>query len=391
MQQSHGTGAELAIRAEHRDDDSFARTGAKIGTSLRIRLPNDYTVRTGPALQAQDTAEVNTTLVLATQKGVDVSFNSVDMTMSLDDYSERILAPMVNNLAGAVAADIMSGVEGGICNYVANTDGSGNILSPTAGTFLDAGAILDNNSAQVSDRKAVLDPRTMARTVQSLTGLFNPQADIGRQYKSARIYDALNYLWFQDQTVIKHTGGTYTGAATVSGAGQTGTSVTTTAISGTLVAGDIITFANVNAVNRITKTTTGELRQFVVTANVASGATSIPIYPAIVPPVGGNQVQYQTVTQSPASGAAMLLVNPASVTYRKSFVYAPDAVTMATADLYMPDGVAEAAREQFDGISMRMIRQYLIATDQEPCRLDVLYGYLYVRPEWACIVADTVT
>lgn len=371
-------------------DDSFARTGAKIGTSLRIRLPNDYTVRTGPALQAQDTAEVNTTLVLATQKGVDVSFNSVDMTMSLDDYSERILAPMVNNLAGAVAADIMSGVEGGICNYVANTDGSGNLLSPTSGTFLDAGAILDNNSAQVSDRKAVLSPRTMARTVQSLTGLFNPVSDISKQYKSARVYDALNYLWFQDQTVINHAAGTYNGAATVSGAGQTGTSVTTTAISGTLVAGDIITLASVNAVNRITKTTTGELRQFVVTANVASGATSIPIYPAIIPPVGVNAVQYQTVTASPASGAAVLLVNPASTTYRKNFVFAPDAVTMATADLYMPDGVAEAAREQFDGISMRMIRQYLISTDQEPCRLDVLYGYLFVRPEWGCVVADPI-
>lgn len=371
-------------------DDSFARTGAKIGTSLRIRLPNDYTVRTGAALQAQDTAEVNTTLVLATQKGVDVSFNSVDMTMSLDDYSERILAPMVNNLAGAVASDIMSGVEGGICNYVANLDANSNIISPTAGTFLDAGALLDNNSAQVSDRKAVLDPRTMARTVQSLTGLFNPTAEIARQYKSARIYDALNYLWFQDQTVIKHVGGTFSAGGTVNGGNQTGTTVTVNAITGTLNAGDIITFAGVNAVNRITKSTTGELRQFVVTANVLTGATSIPIYPAIVPPVGGNPVQYQTVTASPAGGAAMSLVNPAGVTYRKNFVYAPDAVTMATADLYLPDGVAEAAREQFDGISMRMIRQYLIATDQEPCRLDVLYGYLYVRPEWACIVPDAI-
>jgi hypothetical protein len=372
-------------------DDSFARTGAKIGTSLRIRLPNDYTVRTGPALQAQDTAEVNTTLVLATQKGVDVSFNSVDMTMSLDDYSERILAPMVNNLAGAVAADVMSGVEGGICNYTANLDASNNIISPTAGTFLDAGAFLDNNSAQVTDRKAVLDPRTMARTVQSLTGLFNPTAEIGRQYKSARVYDALNYLWFQDQTVIKHTGGTFSAGGTVNGGSQTGTTVTVNAITGTLNAGDIITFAGVLAVNRITKQSTGELRQFVVTANVLTGATSIPIYPAIIPAgAGGVQVQYQTVTISPASGAAMLLVNPAGVTYRKNFVFAPDAVTMATADLYMPTGVAEAAREVFDGISMRMIRQYLIATDQEPCRLDVLYGYLYPRPEWGTIVADVV-
>jgi hypothetical protein len=374
-------------------DDSFARTGAKIGTSLRIRLPNDYTVRTGPALQAQDTAEVNTTLVLATQKGVDVSFNSVDMTMSLDDYSERILAPMVNNLAGAVAADIMSGVEGGISNYVANVDGGGNLLSPTSGTFLDAGALLDNNSAQVTDRKAVLDPRTMARTVQSLTGLFNPQTDIARQYKSARVYDALNYLWFQDQTVIKHTGGSFS-AGTVNGANQTGTLLTTNAITGTLNAGDIITIGSgataVNAVNMITKSTTGELRQFVVTANVASGATSIPIFPAIIGAIGGNPVQYQTVTASPANGAVIALVNPASTVYRKNFVYAPDAITMATADLYMPDGVAEAAREQFDGISMRMIRQYLIATDQEPCRLDVLYGYLFVRPQWSCIVADPI-
>lgn len=375
-------------------DDSYARTGAKIGTSLKIRLPNDYTVRTGPALQAQDTSEVSTTLVLATQLGVDVSFNSVDMTMSLDDYSERILAPMVNNLAGAVAVNVMAGVEGGVCNYVAATDGSGNLLSPNSGTFLDAGALLTLNSSQVSDRKAVLDPRSMARTVQSLTGLFNPASDIARQYKSARIYDALNYLWFEDQTVIKHTGGTYNNLGTVNGANQTGTNLTVNAITGTLVAGDIITVALVNAVNRITKTTTGELRQFVVTANVASGATTIPIYPAIIPPVGVNQVQYQTVTASPANAALVLLVNPLSTsttpTYRKNIVYAPDAITLAYADLYLPQGVAEAAREQFDGVSMRMIRQYLIATDQEPCRLDVLFGSLWVRPEWACIVADPI-
>ena len=99
-------------------DDQFAITGAKIGQSLRIRLPNDYTVRTGPVAQIQDTAETNTTLTLATQKGVDVSFNSVERTMSLDDYSKRILAPAVNNLVGAVAADIMNGVEGGVSNLV---------------------------------------------------------------------------------------------------------------------------------------------------------------------------------------------------------------------------------------------------------------------------------
>lgn len=371
-------------------DPSFAQTGAKIGTTLRIRLPNDYVVRTGAALSAQDTAEQSTTLVLATQKGVDVSFNSVDMTMSLDDYSERVLAPQVNVLAGAVAADIMSGVEGGICNYVANVDSNGAALSPSSAQFLDAGAVLDNNSASTMNRKTVLSPRTMARVVQSLTGLLNPQADISRQYKGAKMYDALNLLWFSDQTVINHVAGTFS-AGTVSGANQTGTNLTVTGLTGTLNKGDIITLANVNAVNRITKVSTNELRQFVVTANVLSGATTVPIYPAIIPPVGGNPVQYQTVDSSPANGASLALAYNASSTIRRNLVYAPECVTMATADLYMPDGVAEKARERFDNISMRMIRQYVIATDQEPCRLDVLYGYLFVRPEWGCFVGDLIS
>src|ERR1700753_1234070 len=117
-------------------DDSFAATGAKIGTTLRIRLPNDYTVRTGAALQAQDTSEQSITLTVATQQGVDVSFSTVDRTMSLDDYSERILAPCINNLAGSVAATIMQGSEGGVSNLVGNFDGNGNIISPVAQTYL---------------------------------------------------------------------------------------------------------------------------------------------------------------------------------------------------------------------------------------------------------------
>lgn len=370
-------------------DDSFAVNGAKIGTALRIRLPNDYVVRTGAAASIQDTAEQSTTLTLATQKGVDVSFSSVDLTMSLDDYSERILAPQINNLAGAIAADIMSGAETGICNLVSNVDGSSNIISPTAQTYLTADAILDLNSAQNGDRKIVNDPITNARVVASLTGLLSPVQEISKQYRNGKMFQALNFEWMKDQTVLKHTAGTFT-AGTVNGASQTGTTLTTNAITGTLVAGDIITIAGVNAVNRVTKATTGQVRQFVVLANVATNGTSITIYPAITPAVGGSTVQYQTVTASPANGAAITLGTPAGVTYRKNIAFAPQAVTMATADLQMPTGNVQAAREVFDGISMRMVQQYNISTDQEIQRVDVLYGYQYVRPEWSCVVCDAL-
>ena len=374
-------------------DDSFAVSGAKTGSTLRIRLPNDFTVTTGPALSVQDTAEQSTTLVLATQKHVDVSYSTADRTLSLDDYSRRVLAPMVNNLAGAVAVDLISGSEGGICNFVANQDANNNILSPIASTYLNAGASLDLNSAPIANRKIVNSPRTEARVVSALSGLLNPATQIGEQYVTGRMYDALGFIWMKDQTAIAHTDGTLAqGSATVSGANQTGLNLTVGALAGTLNVGDIITIAGVYAVNRITKQTTGELRQFAVTANVAQGATSIPIYPAIVPAIGGQPVQYQTVTASPANGAA---VNPvsglaASAQYRKNFAYAPEAVTLATADLEMPKGVHEVAREQFDGVSMRMITDYFIGTDQLITRLDVLYGYLWIRPEWAVAVADQI-
>lgn len=374
-------------------DDSFAVAGAKIGNTLRIRLPNDYIVTTGPALSVQDTAEQNTTLTLATQKHVDVAFTTQERTMSLDDFSRRILAPAVNNLAGSVAADIMSGAEGGICNFVANQDTSNNILSPIAATYLLAGANLDNNSGPIENRKVVNNPVTEARMVATLAGLLNPAPEIGRQYITGRMYDALGFIWMKDQTVITHTSGTMAqGSLTVNGANQTGLNITVTAAASTLAVGDIVTIAGVYKVNRITKQTTGQLEQFVVTAPLGVGGTTLSLYPAIVPPSGGLPVQYQTVTASPANGAQ---VNPtnglaASSVYRKNFVFAPEAVTLATADLETPEGVHAVAREQFDGVSMRMITDYFIGTDQLITRLDVLYGYLWIRPEWAVVVADVI-
>lgn len=383
-------------------DDQFARDGAKIGQQLRIRLPNDFTVNTGTAASVQDTQEQSTTLVLATQKNVAVSYSTTERSMSLDDYSKRVLAPMVNNLAGAVATDIMSGSDttGGVANIIANQDGANNILNPNSGTYLTAGAILATNSAPMANRFIVNDPFTEARMVQSLSGLLNPQSKISSQYNTGAMYDALGFLWMADQTVVKHTTGT-TGQnnITVNGASQSGLTLVVTATTTTLVAGDIITIAGVNGVNRITKASTGTLRQFVVTANVAVGATSIPIYPALIPgganynaSTGDGQVQYQTVTASPASGAAvnMALGLVASTSFRKNIALAPEAVTMATADLELPKGVHEAAREQFDGVSLRMVTAYDIKSDQMITRLDVLYGYLYIRPEWACVVADAI-
>lgn len=368
-------------------DNQFSREGAKIGSTLRIRLPNDFTVRTGATASPQDTNEVFTSLTVSTQKGVDMAFTSVDMALSLDDFSKRILQPAMNNLAGAVAADVMTLTES-IPNIVFKDAGAGVVGTPDAGIWLLAGAKLDNNSAPRNSmsRRIMMDPLTQARTISSLAGLFNSQTKLKDQYEVGQMgMDTLGFDWYMDQTIIKHTPGSFT-AGTVNGASQTGLTVTTNAITGSLNKGDIITFAGVFAVNRVTKLTTGELQQFAVTANVLTGATSIPIYPAIVV----APAQYGTVTASPANGAAISLIAAPNTTYRKNIAFVPEAFTLATVDLELPNGVQQAARESYDGISLRMVGQYDIINDRFIWRLDILYGYTAPRAEWACVIPDAL-
>jgi hypothetical protein len=378
------------MNLERQYDDQYARKGGKIGNSLRIRLPNDYVVRNGPAMSIQDTSEQSTTLVVSTQRGVDLAFDTEERTMKMDDYSERVLAPAVNALAGNVAQTIMAGVEGGVSNYISNVDGAGNVISPNSRTFLEAGALLTKRSAPVARRNLVCDPFTMAHAVETLSGLFNPSGKISKQFDTAHVYDALNFKWFEDQTVLVHTTGTFS-AGTVNGAGQTGTNLVTNAITGTLKLGDIITVAGVNSANRVTKADDGILQQFVVTAPVATAATAIPIYPAIIgPDANGNAVQYQTCAATAANGAAISLINQASEQYRKNIAYHPAAITMATADLVVPKAVEESHRETYDNLSMRMITGYLMQSDVLATRLDILFGFLFIRPEWAVAVPDAL-
>jgi hypothetical protein len=381
-------------------DDQFAVDGAKIGDTLRIRLPSDFVVTDGPAMQLQDNTQQFTSLTVSSQKNVATPYSTAERTMSIDRYSELVMAPMVNALCGKVASTVMKGSEGGVCNLIANFDGGGAIISPTMDQFTGANAVLDDQGATMMDRRCVQDPTSDARTVSSLAGLLNPATDISAQFRSGMMKSGLGFdRFFRDQTVIKHTTGTFSAGGTVNLGGQTtgtnGGTINVNAITGTLRKGDIITFAAVNSVNRVTKDTLGTLRQFVVTADVATGGTVIPIYPGMIGPVGGvaggADQQYQTVDALPINGAAMVLVTPASSVYRKSLAYTQKAVTMASADLVMPKkAVEEAARTSYDGVSMRMLTDYLPLTDQLATRLDVLFGFKYIRPEWLCIIADRV-
>ena len=356
-------------------DDSYAKTGAKIGDTLKIRLPNEYVIRRGATLATQDTTETSVDLEVNNQTGVDLNFTSVDLTLSLQDFSDRILEPAMAVLAANIESDAIA-----MYKDIYNTEYAGaNAL--TFANVLNGRKKLTDNLAPNSQRTANLNTQDNVDLVDALKGLFNDTSTISKQYKEGMMGRTGGFDFYENTLWPRHSSGTAAAITgyLVNGASQTGASLTVDTGTNTLLKGDIITIAGVNRVHPETKVDTNVLQQFVVTADSGASATSLSISPSIVTS-GGRQ----NVTASPANNAAISKVNGvASSAADTSLLYHKDAFTFASADLVMPDGVDFSAREVYDGISMRVVRQYDINNDKFPCRLDVLYGYKAIRPQHA--------
>ncbi len=371
------------IRSINRQyDDEFAVTGAKIGTQLKIRLPNQYTVRTGATLQTNDTQEQSVTLTLGTQKGVDLNFTSVDLTMSLDDFSKRILDPAMSVLAANIEADTLSMVNS-VYNQVNNQGQAMNMQQ-----LLQARQSLVNNLAPAGNWTCLLNTQDNVDLVNNLKGLFQDSSTISEQYTEGYMGRTGGFDIIENTLLQPFASGsevaTPSSTIVINGANQTGSAINVTNGSAvTLNAGDVINLPGVFRVHPETRANTNVLQQFVVTSALATNGTVLNISPAIV-----TTGALQNVSASPTSGAAITKWGAANTPYGMSVAFHEDAFTFATADLVMPKGVDFAAREVMDGISMRIVRQYDINNDKFPARIDVYYGYLAMRPQLACRIAN---
>ncbi len=359
-------------------DKSFANTGAKIGDSLRVRLPNEYTVRTGAAISSQDSTETKVDLAMGTQKGVDTTFSSKELTLDLDNFSSNILEPAMAVLASAMEADALSMYK----DVYQEVDSSGSALSFSGimnarKKLVDALAPMDNNNCMCLDTQANVD------VVDALKGLFQDSASISKQYKTGMLGQTAGFKFYENTLAPVHTAGSATALYVVDGAAQTGAALTVKTGTGTVKEGDVFTIAGVYRVHPETKATTVTLQEFAITADGAGGAGDFAISPAII--TSGAK---QNVTGSAADGAAINFHGTISTATNISLGFHKDAFAFVTADLMMPNGVDFSARNVYDGISMRIVRQYDINTDTFPCRLDVLYGYKTIRPQLAARIAS---
>jgi hypothetical protein len=363
-------------------DDSFAVEGAKIGSTLRIRLPDRALVTDGAALQVQDDNEQFTTLTVASQKHIGVNFTSAELTMQLDDFADRVLKPRISQLAASIDADVANAFR-----TIGNSVGTPGTTPATSLVLLQAQQKLNENAAVMSPRYATVNPAANAGLVEGMKGLFNPTDTISKQFKNGMMgtgvlgFDEINMSQSIKQFTTGSrgaTGNTTSAAVTAEGA----TSIALTVASGaTIRAGDVFTVADCFAVNPQTRESTGSLFQFVALADVTASGTAVTV---TVAPIYSANHALATVNALPGNSKAVVFVGAASTQYAQNLVYHKDAITFATADLLLPQGVDMAARAVHNGISLRVVRQYDINNDRMPCRIDVLYGYSTIRPQMAC-------
>ena len=351
------------------------------GQTINIRKPPRYTYRSGRVASPQATVETTIPLTLA-QGGTDLNFTSVERTLSLTKLEDKLQAAMatVSNEIDRQGLDLARLTTS---NCLGTPGTAPNTQALAVGAIAAVNQRLDEMATPRDKRRAmVMSPALNASMIVGFAGLFNGQAKLSKQFESGVMVDSLGIAYAMDQNVSTHTNGTQAVTGTnISGANQTGASVTVAALAGTITKGTVITLPGVYAVNPQTRLSTGVLAQFVVTADCAASATSIPISPAIV-----TSGAFQNVTASPTNGSPFTIFGTASGSYSTSIGYHKDAFTLAMVPMWAPPGgkgVIDVAQETYKGLTIKVTEFYDGTNDNSIMRLDVLFGWAATYPELA--------
>lgn len=356
--------------------------GQKIGPTLDIRKPNQYTVRTTWPIAVQDITETKATLTIDKVAGIDMQFSDEDLALNIDDFMPRYIQPAARRLAAEI--DKVCGA------YIKNHTPK---IAGTVGTQPNTAAIVLNCVRKVREGLAPVDgnlagiicPATEASLVGAFAGQHNPQGNISQMYLEGQMASALGVDWYMSQVLTAHTCGTRDDTSPVAAASPTVTSgvgalvVTAADTSSTWTEGDIITVAGCYEINYETKQTLDYLKQFRVTAAATCSAGACTLYVSPGPVTTGALKNC-----SAFPGGAVVNVGTASLTYSNDLIFHKKAFALATIDLVVPRGTDMAERAASDGISVRFIRDYDTINARYINRLDVFYGLCELRPEWSC-------
>jgi hypothetical protein len=355
----------------------------KVGASIQVRRPVMFESSDGAALGTATAIEERAaTVVLDQRKKVHFEITSQDMTLSVEDMTERYIRPAMEELAQKVETSIAN-----VYTNVGNFTGTPGTTPTTFLTVASTGAVLSKLGVPMGDRCLFVTADASVALSDGLKGVF-PESIARKAIEEATVGRYGRFDIFESNSLATHVVGAYGGTPRVNGATQSvtyavgGDSNTqslitdgwTNSVTDVLLAGDVITIAGVNSVNRRTRVNTGSLQTFTVISNATSGASTGPatltISPAMI--IDGP---YQTVTAAPTDNAAITVkTGTAGASYPQNLAFHKNAITLAMAPLDMPEDGASASRESFKGVSIRAVRQYDISADKTIFRFDILYG-----------------
>lgn len=360
-------------------DEEFGKKGGKIGDSLRIRLPNQYTRRQGSrVMDVQDQDEESITTTVSVQDGVDMRFNSAELALDVDEFNKRYLEPAVSVLVAGIEGDVLAALTKGVYNETGTkavvVGASGDISAITG-----ARAKLNQYLAPKANRAVQFDSVTMGTIVNGNKALFHDGAQLKEAFREGFYSRNAMADWYENEKTWTHLTGSDHTTLTVNDTVASGDSVITLA-GAALTVGTVFTIADVKAVHPETKASYAHDQQFVVTAVDGNDYT---ISPAII-----STGARQNVDHLPSSSDVVTAYGDATTSYRKNIMYHRDFATFVTADLPLMDDAEKCVRRMKDGLSIRVWRASDIRNDELLMRLDILYGYKLLRPEWACRISN---
>lgn len=371
----------MGQRVDRQLDESRVFSG-KIGAEASIRRPVMFEAKDGATLDLQDIEEGIVLVKLDIRKHVGFTVTSEDLALRIEDAESRYITPAAEELAQVVETAI-----GALYPEIPNFVG---VPGTEPSTFLDigsAGSALTKLGVPIRDRAAFWGPDESLALSNGLKGVFVQEvAKTAIEEASFGRYGKFDN--FECTSLAIHVPGVASGTPLVDGDAQNVTYLSakdtdsqtivtkgwSNSITGILKAGDVITFAGVNAVNRRTRTDTGNLATFTVLEDADSGITTGPATLSIGPPIITSG-PYQTVTAAPADDAIItVLTGTAGESYRQNIGFHRNAITLAFGQLDVITDGAVGSRQNYKGVSIKTQRQYSIGDDSLTYRFDILFG-----------------
>lgn len=390
------------VSREHEAEFASEKEGWKVGDTVRVKRPENFIPGEGAAISLADAEEATTTVTVNTQLNKGLAFTSKELTLMLSGpkgarrIGEAKIKPLMHSFANRIDSDLA-----GLYKYVPNWVGTPGLTIDSYPDYLKGTERLNELAIPQDGRNGFLSPADDA----GLKGAFNNYYDtaVARSaLQKARLPMLDGSDVYMSQNVKTHTVGVATGTPAINGASQNVTYLAskatmsqslitknwTNSVTGIVKAGDVFTIAGVYAVNPIGKDTLPFLRQFVVLADANSGASTGPATLTISPPIITSG-PYQTVSAAPADSALITVLGTGGTGYRQPMIFHKDAFHLAIVPLEIPGGAARASRVNEDGISVRVVEDYAIATDVNTWRFDVLFGVTALRPDLATRINGT--